>query len=82
MHDRSYKYQSASNKMYFETDTVNMQDFLFAKLFVVFCGGCFQQLGSNLDITFCIHCLTDLVLYSYDADFIHGILQDRKKKLV
>ena len=59
-----------------------MLDFLLDNIFVVFDGQIFQQtigipMGSN-----CSPLLADLFLYSYDAEFIQGLLKSGKKTLV
>ena len=81
--DRSYfvKHHSDSTKRFSETDIFNMLEFLIDNIFVMFGGGVFQQtVGIPMD-TNCAPLLTDLFLYSYEADFIKGLLKKHKKKL-
>jgi hypothetical protein len=81
--DRSYfvKHHSDSTKKFSETDIFNMLELLIDNTFVMFGGRGFQQtvdipMGSN-----CAPLLADLFLYSYEADFIQGLLKKNKKKL-
>ena len=82
--DRSYfvkKKHSDSTKKFSETDFINMLEFLIDNKFVIFGGRVFQQ---TVDIpmgTNCAPLLADLFLYSYEADFIQGILKKNGKKL-
>ena len=64
-----------------ETDIVSMLEFLLDNIFVVFDGQIFQQtigipMGTN-----CVPLLADLFLYSYEEEFIQGLLKSGKKKL-
>ena len=54
-----------------------MLEFLLDNIFVVFDGQIFQQtiMGTN-----CAPLLADLFLYSYEAEFIKGLLKSGKKK--
>jgi hypothetical protein len=68
-------------KIFAETDIFNMLELLIDNTFVMFGGRGFQQtvdipMGSN-----CAPLLADLFLYSYEADFIQGLLKKNKKKL-
>ena len=81
--DKSYfvKNHTDSNKKYSEEDIVRMLDFLIDNIFVEFGGRIFQQtigipMGTN-----CAPLLADLFLYSYEADFIQGLLKKKEKKL-
>ena len=81
--DRSYfvKHYSDSTKKFSETDIFNMLKFLIDNLFVIFGGRVFQQtigipMGTN-----CAPLLVNLFLYSYEADFIQGLLKKNEKKL-
>ena len=56
-------------------------EFLINNIFVMFGGRVFQQtvgipMGTNCSSS------PDLFLYSYEADFIHGLLTKKEKKLV
>ena len=58
-----------------------MLDFLIDNIFVEFGGRIFQQtigipMGTN-----CAPLLADLFLYSYEAEFINGLMQKGEKKL-
>jgi hypothetical protein len=79
--DRSYfvKHHSDSTKKFSETDIFNMLEFLIDNIFAMFGGRVFQQtvMGTN-----CAPLLADLFLYSYEADFIQGLLKKNEKKLV
>ena len=76
-YDSAYfvKNHTESNKKYTEEDIVNMLDFLIDNIFVEFGGRIFQQtigipMGTN-----CAPLLADLFLYSYEAEFINGLMQ-------
>ena len=75
--DRSYfvEYHSDYTKKFSETVIFNMLEYLIDNIFVMFGGRVFQQavgisMGAN-----CAHLLADLFLYSYEADFIQGLLK-------
>ena len=75
--NRSYfvKHLSDSTKKLSETDIFNMLEFLIHNIFVMFDGRVFQD-GYN-----CAPLLSNLFLYSYEADFIEGLLKKPEKKL-
>ena len=75
------KYHSDSDKKYSEDDICNMIDFLIDNIFVEFAGQVFQQTVGIPMGTNCAPLLADLFLYSYEADFIQGLLRDKKKAL-
>ena len=49
-------------------------------IFVIFGGGVFQQTVGIPMATRCAPLLADLFLYSYEADFIQGLLKKNEKK--
>ena len=58
-----------------------MLEFLIDNIFVMFGGCVFQQtVGIPMGTNFA-RLLTDLFLYSYEADFIQGLLKKNEKKL-
>ena len=70
-----------STKRLSETDIINTLEFLIDNIFVMFGEPIFQQtvfisMGTNY-----ASLLTDLVLYSCEADFIQGLLKKNEKKL-
>jgi hypothetical protein len=78
--DRFYfvKHHSDSTKKFSETDIFNMLECLIDNVFDMFDGRVFQQtvcipMGTN-----CAPLLADLFLYSYEADFIQGLLKKYK----
>jgi hypothetical protein len=81
--NRSYcvKYHSDFTKKISETDIFNLFEILIDNLFAMFGGRVFQQ---RVDIPMGTNCalLADLFLYSYEADFIQGLLKKNDKKLV
>ena len=81
--DRSYfvKHYSDSTKKFSETDIFNMLEFLIDNIFVMFGGRVFQQTVGIPMGTNCAPLLADLFLYSYEADFIQGLLMKNEKKL-
>jgi hypothetical protein len=81
--DRSYfvKHHSDSTKMFSETDIFNMLEFLIDNIFVIFGGHVFQQAVDIPMGTNCVPLLANLLLYSYEADFIQGLLKKNEKKL-
>ena len=78
------KNHSDSTKKFFETD-INMLEFLIDNMdtiFVIFGGRIFQEtVGMHMG-TRCAPLLADLFRYSYDVDFIQGLLKKNEKKLV
>jgi hypothetical protein len=75
------KKHSDSTKKFSETDIINMLEFLIDNIFAMFGGRVFQQpvgipMGTN-----CALFLADLFLYSYEADFIQGLLKKNETKL-
>ena len=58
-----------------------MLEFLVDNIFVVFGGKVFQQIVGIPMGTNCAPLLTDIFLYSYEADFIQSLLSTGKKKL-
>jgi hypothetical protein len=83
--DRSYfvKNHSDSTKKFSETDIISMQKFVIDNIhvFVIFGERVFQQTVGILMGTSCAPLLADLFLYSYEADFIQGLLKKNEKKL-
>jgi hypothetical protein len=79
--DRSHfvKHHSDSTKKFSETDIFNMLEFLIDNIFVMFGGRVFQQTVGIPMGTNCL--LADLFLYSYETDFIQGLLKKNEKKL-
>ena len=59
----------------------SLQFFFIESTFVVFGERLFQQTFGIPMGTNCAPLLADLFLYSYEADFIHGLLKKNKKKL-
>jgi len=58
-----------------------MLEVLIDIIFVIFGGSVFQQTaGIPMSIT-CVPLLAKLFLYSYEADFIQGLLKKSEKKL-
>ena len=58
-----------------------MLEFLIDNIFAMFGGRVFQQTVGIPMGTNCAPLLADLFLYSYEADFIQGLLKNNKKKL-
>jgi hypothetical protein len=81
--DRPYfvKHHSDSTKKFSGTDIFNMLEFLIDNIFVMFGGRIFQQTVSTPMGTNCAPLLADLFLYSYEAEFIQGLLKKNEKKL-
>jgi hypothetical protein len=67
--------------MFSETDIINMLEFLIDNIFVIFGGRVFQQTVGIPMGTNCVPLLADLFLYSYETDFIQGLLNKNGKKL-
>ena len=72
---------SDSTKKFSETDIFNMFEFLIDNIFAMFGGRVFQQTVGIPIGTNCAPLLADLFLYSYEADFIQGLLKKNEKKL-
>ena len=81
--DKPYfvKNHSDSKKKYSEVDIIRMLEFLIDNIFVVFGGRVFQQTVGIPMGTNCAPLLADLFLYSYEADFIQGLLKKNEKSL-
>jgi hypothetical protein len=81
--DRSYfvKHHSDSTKKFSETDIFNMFEILFDNIFAMLGGRIFQQTAGIPLGTNCASLLADLFLYSYEADFIQGLLKKNEKNL-
>ena len=81
--DRFYfvKHHSDSTKKFSETNIINMLESLIDNIFVMFGGRVFQQTVGIPMGTSCVPLLADLFLYSYEADFIQGLLKKNEKKL-
>jgi hypothetical protein len=81
--DRScfVKHHSDSTKKFSETDICNILEFLIDNIFVMFGGRVFQQTVGIPMGTNCAPLLADLFLYSYEADFIQGLLKKNEKKI-
>jgi hypothetical protein len=79
--DKSYfvKHHSDSTKQF--SDIFNMFEFLIDNIFVMFGGQVFQQTAGIPMGTNYAPLLADLFLYSYEADFIQGLLKKNEKKL-
>ena len=58
-----------------------MLEFFIDNIFVTFGGRVFQQTVDIPTGTNCAPLLADLFLYSYEANFIHGLLKKNEKKL-
>ena len=75
------KKNTVSTKMFSETNIIKMLEFLIGNIFVMFGGRVFQQTVGIPMYTNRAPLLADLFLYSYEADFIQGLLQKNEKKL-
>ena len=58
-----------------------MLEFLIDNIFFIFGGRVFQQTVGIPMGTNCAPLLADMFLYSYEADFIQGLLKKNEKKL-
>ena len=61
-------------------DIINMLEFLVDNIFVVFGVKVFQQIVGIPMGTNCAPLLSDIFLYSYEADFIQSLLSTGKEK--
>ena len=64
------KEHSDSKNKYSEDDIIQMLKFLVDNIFVIFAGKVIQQTVGTPIGTKCAPLLADIVLYSYEADFI------------
>ena len=80
--DRSYSVRnhSDSTKKISEADIINMFEFLIDNICFL-SWTCFQQIVSIPMGTNCAPLLADLFLYSYEADFMQGLLKKNERKL-
>jgi len=75
------KKQSDSTNMLSEADIINMLEFVIDNIFAMFDGRVLQQtVGIHMG-THCPPLHADLFLYSYETDFIQGLLKKNEKKL-
>ena len=74
------KEHSDSKNKFSEAD-VNMLEFLIDNIYVEFGGLVFQQVVGIPMGTNCALLLADLFLYSYEADFIQGLIKSDKRHL-
>jgi hypothetical protein len=75
------KQHSDSTKKGSETEIINMLKFVIDNISGKFDGSIFQQtVGIHMGTNFA-SLLVDLLLYSYEADFIQGLLKKNKKHL-
>jgi hypothetical protein len=79
--DISYFVKKNTTKKFSETDIINMLQFLIDNIFVIFDRLVFQQTVGIPMGTNCAPLLADLFLYSYEVDFIQGLLKKKEKKL-
>jgi hypothetical protein len=80
------KKKKIGNKSYFAkkfavTNIIKVLQFFIDNVFVMFVGYVFQQTVDILMGTNCGPLLANLFHYSYEADFIQGLLQKNEKKL-
>ena len=67
--------------MFSETDIINMLEFLIDNIFVIFGERLLQQTVGISQSTNSAPLLAELFLYTYEADFIQGLLKENDKKL-
>ena len=66
-------------KKFSEADIIKMLEFLIDNIFVLFGRCAFRQpVGTHMGKN-CNPFLTDLFLYSYEADFIQGVLNKNER---
>jgi hypothetical protein len=79
--DISYFVKKNTTKKFSETDIIDMLQFLIDNIFVIFDRLVFQQTVGIPMGTNCAPLLADLFLYSYEVNFIQGLLKKKEKKL-
>jgi hypothetical protein len=62
--------------------TTKVNEFLIDNIFALFGWCAFEQIVGNSVGTDCVPLLVDLFVYSYEADFIQGLVRKNEKKLV
>jgi hypothetical protein len=70
-----------STKRFTENDIIEMLDFFLLTIYLLFGGRVCKQTVCNPRDTKCAPLLADLFLYSYEVDFIQGLLMKNEKKL-
>ena len=70
------------HRKFSETDIINMFEFLIDNIFAMFDRRIFQQTVSIPMGTNCAPLLADLLLYSYKADVMEGLLKENERKIV
>ena len=70
-----------ASTLYIE-DIITILEILVENIFVVFAGKVFQQIVGSPMVTNCAHFLTDIILYSYEAEItrLQALLSADKKK--
>ena len=68
------KEHSDSKNKYSEDDIINMLEFLVDNIFVAFAEKVYQQIVGIPMGTNCAPLLSDIFLYSYEAEFIQSLL--------
>jgi hypothetical protein len=74
------RHHSDSPYKYSEADDKDMLGFLVDNIFVVFGDQVFQQSVGIPMGTICAPLLADLLLYSYEAEFVQKLLRDNNNK--
>ena len=72
---------SDAPQKYSDADVIKMLEYLIDNIFVEFGGRIFQQTIGIPMVTNCAPLLADLLLYSYEAEFVQSLLQAGKKHL-
>ena len=75
------KEHSDSKNKYSEDDIIKMLKFLVDNIFVIFAGKVFEQIVGIPMGTNCAPFLTDILLYSYEEEFIQSLLSTGRKQL-
>ena len=73
---------SKSKSNHSEDDTIKMFEFLVDNIFVVFVGKVFQQIVGIRMGTYCTLPLSDIFLYSYEAEFIQFLFALNGKEAI
>jgi hypothetical protein len=72
---------SDSTKKFSEIDIINMLESLIDNVFLMFLGRVLQQTVGIPMGTNCAPFLVDVFLYSYETNFVQGLLKKNEKKL-
>ena len=83
INETSYIIHSNSTNMFSETNIIELLKFLIDNIIVIFGGRVFELTIGFLSLgTNCAPLFADLFRFSYEEDFIHGLLKKKIKEAI